>query len=117
MLRHPALPRPVHRIAGSEVQGIPTGGRDNGAPGKRPYHLGHYAAFVLDPDGYKIEAVYQGEAKRSAPAVEIRFQHGRRSSPVQKTLQPRVRRSGTARVRKEHRGKSFSLRLAGEGGA
>jgi catechol 2,3-dioxygenase-like lactoylglutathione lyase family enzyme len=49
------------------------GGRDNGAPGERPYHPGYYAAFVLDPDGNNIEAVYHGEAKRSAPSVHIRF--------------------------------------------
>lgn len=35
------------------------GGKDNGAPGYRPqYHPGYYAAFVFDPDGYNIEAVY-----------------------------------------------------------
>ena len=34
------------------------GGRDNGAPGLRPhYHPNYYGAFVLDPDGYNIEAV------------------------------------------------------------
>jgi catechol 2,3-dioxygenase-like lactoylglutathione lyase family enzyme len=34
------------------------GGRDNGAPGLRPqYHPNYYAAFVLDPDGHRIEAV------------------------------------------------------------
>lgn len=49
------------------------GGRDNGAPGLRAYHPGYYAAFVLDPDGNNIEAVYQGEAKRSAPSVTIDF--------------------------------------------
>lgn len=49
------------------------GGRDNGAPGERLYHPGYYAAFVLDPDGNNIEAVYHGEAKRSAPSVEIAF--------------------------------------------
>lgn len=49
------------------------GGRDNGAPGLRAYHPGYYAAFVLDPDGNNIEAVYQGEARRSAPSVEIAF--------------------------------------------
>lgn len=37
---------------------IDAGGRDNGAPGPRPeYHPGYYGAFVLDPDGYNIEAV------------------------------------------------------------
>jgi len=49
------------------------GGRDNGAPGERPYHPGYYAAFVLDPDGNNIEAVYHGEAQRSAPSVVIDF--------------------------------------------
>jgi len=34
------------------------GGRDNGPPGPRPdYGAHYYAAFVVDPDGYRIEAV------------------------------------------------------------
>ena len=34
------------------------GGRDNGSPGLRPhYHTNYYAAFVLDPDGHRLEAV------------------------------------------------------------
>ncbi|QOF76345.1 VOC family protein [Variovorax sp. 38R] len=49
------------------------GGRDNGPPGERPYHPGYYAAFVLDPDGNNIEAVFHGEAERSAASVRIRF--------------------------------------------
>jgi len=49
------------------------GGRDNGAPGERPYHPGYYAAFVLDPDGNNIEAVFHGEADRSAASVRITF--------------------------------------------
>ena len=49
------------------------GGQDNGAPGPRPYHPGYYAAFVLDPDGHNIEAVYHGAAQRSAPSVKITF--------------------------------------------
>jgi catechol 2,3-dioxygenase-like lactoylglutathione lyase family enzyme len=52
---------------------LASGGKDNGAPGERPYHPGYYAAFVLDPDGNNIEAVYHGEGKRSAPAVRIAF--------------------------------------------
>ena len=39
---------------------LAAGGRDNGAPGERPYHPGYYAAFVLDPDGNNIEAVFNG---------------------------------------------------------
>lgn len=49
------------------------GGKDNGAPGERPYHPGYYAAFVLDPDGNNIEAVFHGKARRSAPSVQINF--------------------------------------------
>jgi catechol 2,3-dioxygenase-like lactoylglutathione lyase family enzyme len=40
------------------------GGTDNGPPGlrdtKRGYPPGYYAAFVLDPDGNNIEAVFRG---------------------------------------------------------
>lgn len=52
---------------------LANGGKDNGGPGERPYHPGYYAAFVLDPDGNNIEAVYHGEATRSAPSVHITF--------------------------------------------
>ena len=34
---------------------------DNGGPGERPhYHPGYYGAFVLDPDGNNLEAVFHG---------------------------------------------------------
>ena len=37
---------------------LAAGGRDNGKPGLRPrYHAHYYAAFVIDPDGHRIEAV------------------------------------------------------------
>ena len=52
---------------------LANGGKDHGKPGERPYHPGYYAAFVLDPDGNNIEAVYHGEGKRSAPSVQITF--------------------------------------------
>ena len=36
---------------------LKAGGRDNGKPGLRPnYGPTYYAAFVIDPDGYRIEA-------------------------------------------------------------
>jgi catechol 2,3-dioxygenase-like lactoylglutathione lyase family enzyme len=50
---------------------IAAGGEDNGAPGERDYHPGYYAAFVTDPDGNNIEAVFHGPSKRSAPSVII----------------------------------------------
>ena len=52
---------------------LASGGANNGAPGERAYHPGYYAAFVLDPDGNNIEAVFHGEARRSAPSVHITF--------------------------------------------
>lgn len=37
---------------------IANGGKDNGAPAIRSqYHPNYYAAYVFDPDGYKLEAV------------------------------------------------------------
>ena len=51
--------------------GLTAGGRDNGAPGERPYHPGYYGAFLLDPDGNNIEAVHHGPARRSAASVLI----------------------------------------------
>ena len=38
--------------------GLVNGGRDDGAPGLRPhYHAGYFAAFLLDPEGNRVEAV------------------------------------------------------------
>lgn len=62
-----AMVEAFHRAA------LAAGGRDNGAPGERPYHPGYYAAFVLDPDGNNIEAVFHGAAGRSAPSVVVTF--------------------------------------------
>lgn len=52
---------------------LAAGGTDHGKPGARPYHPGYYAAFVLDPDGNNIEAVYHGPADRSAASVKLEF--------------------------------------------
>ncbi|GIL05195.1 MAG: VOC family protein [Burkholderiaceae bacterium] len=52
---------------------LAAGGTDNGAPGLRPYHADYYAAFVIDPDGNNIEAVYHGPSQRSADSVRIAF--------------------------------------------
>ena len=35
------------------------GYRNNGSPGERPeYHVGYYAAYIVDPDGNNVEAVF-----------------------------------------------------------
>jgi len=45
-------------------EGLASGGTDNGAPGFRDnYHPNYYAAFVRDPDGYNIEAVFDKPSK------------------------------------------------------
>jgi predicted lactoylglutathione lyase len=49
------------QVDGSYAAALAAGGRDNGAPGDRPYGERYYAAFVLDPDGHNIEAVYKGD--------------------------------------------------------
>ncbi len=39
--------------------GLASGGRDNGRPGLRAdYGAGYYAAYLIDPDGYRIEAYF-----------------------------------------------------------
>lgn len=55
-------------------EALAAGGRDNGAPGERPYHPGYYGAFVIDPDGNNIEVVFHGPAKKSAESVKITFE-------------------------------------------
>jgi catechol 2,3-dioxygenase-like lactoylglutathione lyase family enzyme len=50
--------------------GLSAGGHDDGPPGLRPhYHADYYAAFLLDPDGNRIEAVchVRGEAAANLP--------------------------------------------------
>jgi catechol 2,3-dioxygenase-like lactoylglutathione lyase family enzyme len=60
-------------VARFHETGLAAGGTDNGPPGDRPYHPGYHAAFLLDPDGNNIEAVFHGEAERSAASVKISF--------------------------------------------
>lgn len=53
---------------------LANGGKDNGAPGERPYHPGYYAAFALDPDGNNIEVVFHGPATYSSDSVKVTFE-------------------------------------------
>ena len=71
--------REQHRLVGAQVDAfyktaLANGGGDNGPPGERPYHPGYYAAFVTDPDGNNIEAVFHGAARRSAESIKITFE-------------------------------------------
>ena len=51
--------------------GLRAGGQDNGRPGEHPYHPGYYAAFLFDPDGNNIEAVFHGPSRRTAESIII----------------------------------------------
>jgi catechol 2,3-dioxygenase-like lactoylglutathione lyase family enzyme len=41
--------------------GVEAGFRSNGEPGYRDYQRGYYAAYLLDPDGNNVEALYRDE--------------------------------------------------------
>ncbi len=51
------------QVEGFYRAALAAGGRDNEGPGYRDYSPGYYAAFVLDPDGNNIEAVWYDPAK------------------------------------------------------
>jgi catechol 2,3-dioxygenase-like lactoylglutathione lyase family enzyme len=57
---HIAFAAPDRRTVDAfHAAALAAGYRDNGAPGERPqYHPGYYGAFVLDPDGHNVEAVF-----------------------------------------------------------
>jgi catechol 2,3-dioxygenase-like lactoylglutathione lyase family enzyme len=56
-LAFPAVDRTT--VDAFHAAAVEAGFRDNGAPGERPeYHAGYYGAYVLDPDGNNIEAVF-----------------------------------------------------------
>jgi catechol 2,3-dioxygenase-like lactoylglutathione lyase family enzyme len=45
------------RVDAFHAAACASGGNDNGVPGlRREYGAGYYAAFVLDPNGYRLEA-------------------------------------------------------------
>jgi catechol 2,3-dioxygenase-like lactoylglutathione lyase family enzyme len=45
-------------VDGAHAAGLANGGRDEGKPGPRPqYGARYYAAYLLDPDGLRIEIV------------------------------------------------------------
>lgn len=52
----------VHAFYQAALQ---AGATDNGGPGYRPYWPGYYAAFILDPDGHNIEAVWYDYSKNA----------------------------------------------------
>jgi catechol 2,3-dioxygenase-like lactoylglutathione lyase family enzyme len=56
----PALVAPSRAAVDAVHQAaLAHGGRDEGAPGLRPYGPGFYACYVRDPDGNKLSAVHE----------------------------------------------------------
>jgi catechol 2,3-dioxygenase-like lactoylglutathione lyase family enzyme len=52
----------IEHVHAFHAAALAAGGRENGAPGLRPlYGEGYYGAFVLDPDGHNVEAVFHGK--------------------------------------------------------
>ncbi len=46
-------------VDAAHAAAVAAGGWDDGEPGWRPrYGPGYYAAFVVDPDGHRVEAVF-----------------------------------------------------------
>ena len=50
-------------VAAFHKAALAAGGQDDGKPGPRRYHNSYYAAFVLDPDGHRVEAVCHAPEK------------------------------------------------------
>jgi catechol 2,3-dioxygenase-like lactoylglutathione lyase family enzyme len=49
-------------VAAFHAAALAHGGRDNGKPGlRKDYGPHYYAAFVFDPEGYRLEAYYGGK--------------------------------------------------------
>ena len=49
----------AEQVRAFHAAGLAAGGRDDGAPGLRPdYHPAYYAAFLIDPEGNRVEAVW-----------------------------------------------------------
>src|SRR4051794_18655986 len=49
----------VRSVAAFHKAALASGGVDNGLPGHRPeYGADYYAAYVVDPDGYRLEAYH-----------------------------------------------------------
>jgi catechol 2,3-dioxygenase-like lactoylglutathione lyase family enzyme len=59
----PALVAPSRdAVTAFHKAALAAGGKDEGAPGLRPYGPAFFAAYVRDPDGNKLSAVHEGLA-------------------------------------------------------
>lgn len=71
---HRDAPEPLHIAFIAESQaaveafhrvGIEAGFESNGAPGHRKYASDYYAAYLVDPDGHNVEAVFRSAETRA----------------------------------------------------
>ena len=53
--------RSLEQVDAFHRAGVEAGFRSNGEPGHRDYAPGYYAAYLLDPDGNNVEALYRDE--------------------------------------------------------
>ena len=58
----------LEQVDAFHAAAVAAGGADNGPPGVRPDGGYYYAAFVRDPVGHNVEAVYHGPASWREPA-------------------------------------------------
>jgi hypothetical protein len=74
------------------------GGSDDGAPGPRQrYHRDYYAAFVIDPDGHRIEAVCHapnGAGRNTTESQMITPERNSREPDDHSTRLPRAMHRG-----------------------
>jgi catechol 2,3-dioxygenase-like lactoylglutathione lyase family enzyme len=63
--------REKEQVDAFHLAGTEAGFRSNGAPGYRDYAPGYYAAYLLDPDGNNVEALYRdiGNLGHGAPST------------------------------------------------
>jgi catechol 2,3-dioxygenase-like lactoylglutathione lyase family enzyme len=94
----------VHRF---HETALASGGKDDGAPGPRPdYGPDYYGAFVLDPFGNKVEAVFiAGEARsrgRGARGAKPARKTAAKRTPARKA-KAKAKRAAPTRKRKARR--------------
>jgi catechol 2,3-dioxygenase-like lactoylglutathione lyase family enzyme len=82
-------------IAAFHAAALEKGGSDDGAPGPRPeYGPDYYAAFVIDPDGNRLEAVL------IAPASAPKKARKPAAKPAKKKAAPARKKAAPAKTKK-----------------
>jgi catechol 2,3-dioxygenase-like lactoylglutathione lyase family enzyme len=108
---------PTHTAFGATSRGevdafyaaaLAAGATDNGPPGiRKDYHPNYYAAFVRDPEGHNIEAVFHG-APAAAPAAKRK--PARKAAAKRKPAKRAPARKPATRRKPARRGKKKKAR-------